>query len=226
MRCFIVAVNYPVLKETVAYNRHHFESVYVITSELDIATHNICRELCIPFYTTDAFYRHGAHFNKWLALEEGLDFFGRDGWLWIMDADIFLPNKINFYFRPGNLYTPHRRMVNCFVDEAHWNVQREAANKIDFNGYCHIFHSSDPNLPTLPWYQTNWTHAGGADTFFQLNWPQLNKIRPNFEVLHVGPPGTNWCGVGKHGILHKLRSVKTPGYVHERIQLPNESNND
>lgn len=224
MRCFIVAVNYPILELTLAYNLHHFESVHIITDTNDTHTHKLCKQFNVSCYQTDAFYRSGAYFNKWLALEEGLDFFGRSGWLWIMDADIFLPKRIVYQFNPGNLYTPHRRMAKEFIPEQQWNEQNYPPNMTDFNGYSHIFHSSDEYLPPTPWYQTDWIHAGGADTFFQRNWPTFAKVRPNFEVLHVGPAGTNWCGVGNQTILQQIRSYKTPDYKHERIQLPHNTN--
>lgn len=222
--CFIVAVDYPVVEQTIQYNRHHFDKVCVVTSTKDTKTQYVLNNLNVPFFATDAFYRNGAFFNKWLALEEGLDYFGRCGWLWIMDADIFLPKELPItLFTPGNLYTPHRRMADTFVPEAEWPGLREASNKRDFNGYCHIFHSSDWHLPPTPWYQTDWIHAGGADTFFQARWEDDHKIRPDFEVLHVGHPAYNWCGVGNHRQLQLLRSVKDPEYKHEKLRLPTSS---
>lgn len=221
--CIIVAVDYPVVEQTITYNRHHFDKVCVVTAERDIQTQFLLNNLNVPFYATDAFYRNGAFFNKWLALEEGLDYFGRYGWLWIMDADIFLPKQLppNISFIPENLYTPHRRMSDGFITESMWSEQRYPTNMRDFNGYCHIFHSLDSHLPNpTPWYETDWIHAGGADTFFQARWEPDHKIRPDFEVLHVGHPAYNWCGVGKHRELQLLRSIKDPEYKHEKLQLP------
>ncbi len=220
--CFIVAVDYPVVEQTIKYNRHHFDQVRIITSIYDKSTQQIAGDLGVHVYVTDAFYKNGAYFNKWLALEEGLDYFGRSDWLWIMDADIFLPKCLTIDPIIGNLYTPHRRMGKVFKLESEWQDLPEAPNTRDFNGYCHIFHSSDWHLPTPPWYQTDWLHAGGADTFFQRNWEPIYKIRPSFEVLHVGPTGTNWCGVGNFDTLRKLRSIRHPEYYHERIHLPTD----
>lgn len=220
--CIIVAVDYPIVEQTIAYNRHHFDKVCVVTSTKDTATQYLLNNLNVPFFATDAFYRNGAYFNKWLALEEGLDYFGRYGWLWIMDADIFLPKIIDLEPKINYLYTPHRRMADQFIPEPFWSEQREDYNKRDWNGYCHIFHSLDVHLPNpTPWYETNWTHAGGADTFFQRRWGS-DRIRPDFEVLHVGQPGYNWCGVGKHRELQLLRAIKDPEYKHEKLKLPTD----
>ena len=27
-----------------------------------------------------------------------------------------------------------------------------------------------------------------------MKWSKCQQIRPNFEVLHLGDPGQNWCG--------------------------------
>ena len=35
---------------------------------------------------------------------------------------------------------------------------------------------------------------GGADSAFHNKWPVTKKVRPPFEVLHLGEPFTNWAG--------------------------------
>ena len=36
-----------------------------------------------------------------------------------------------------------------------------------------------------PWYSTEFS-AGTADTLFQQRWHRKDKLRPKFEVLHIG----------------------------------------
>ena len=79
-------------------------------------------------------------------------------------------------------------------DESDWNQYEIHRNVNEFAGYSQIFHASDPVLGNAPWHETNWKHAGGADSFFQRKWKKENKIRPDFEVLHLGHAGRNWCG--------------------------------
>jgi hypothetical protein len=67
-------------------------------------------------------------------------------------------------------------------------------NNEEFAGYFQLFHASDPVLQRTPWHETDWTWAGGADSFFHQKWSESNKVRPPFEVLHLGPPFINWCG--------------------------------
>jgi len=214
LRAIMVCVDYAdILNLTLTYNRHHFKEMLVVTSTADRATKFICDKYEIPVFKTDAFYNNGASFNKFAALELGLDHFGRHGWLSIMDADVLWPKRIdwtflnpesnvpqddNFKVCPGALYTPRRRMCVDIPDnlpqEPYWKTYPLHPQEVEFAGYTQIFHATDRHLPEAPWHECNWRHAGGADSFFQKLWPDTNKIRPPFEVLHLGPSGKNWCG--------------------------------
>lgn len=203
MRAILVCVDYSdLLAITLPYNRHHFDEVMVVTDLTDDASRDVALANDASVYRTDAFYRDGADFNKWRALEEGLDEFGRSGWLCIMDADVLWPKVLPPGFREsltvGKLYTPLRHMFHNvqqpIPQEADW--QRYPAHQ-QFNewaGYSQIFHADDPVLGEAPWHQIDWRTAGGADSFFQQKWSRENKIRPAFNVLHLGEAGLNWCG--------------------------------
>lgn len=214
MNAALVCVDYADLLEvTLPYNRHHFDDVLVITVKDDPCIQIAKRYRC-HIHTTDAFYRDGADFNKWLALEEGLNLFGRSGWLCLMDADVLWPTKIEFNSNQGGsfpnrgirnrvglikgkLYVPRRRILSnvtaAIPPESEWS-KLSLFNELEFAGYSQIFHCDDPVLGEPPWHETNWRHAGGADSFFQAKWQEQDKIRPAFKVLHLGTPGQNWCG--------------------------------
>lgn len=212
MRAFMVAVDYDdLVAVTIPYNRHHFDEVWVVTSHqnYDGGQHElrrICADNRIKVYVTDAFYRDGAVFNKWAALERCLDYAGRKGWMCLMDADVLWPKDATFVKFPGNLYTPRRRMApwpipGPLIDptrpipaEDHWVLYPLHPQQREFAGYTQIFHADDPALGPPPWHQTDWKHAGGADSFFQAKWPEERKVRPPFDVLHLGDAGANWCG--------------------------------
>lgn len=210
MRAIMVAVGYTDLLEvTLPYNRHHFDRVYVVTDwKHSDEVGDVCDRYGAAVLITDSFYEGGAVFNKWRALEWGLDVIGREGWLCLMDADVLWPKVTNLNPDPvlrwgwslqfGRLYTPLRRM---FVDtskpippESEWGRYPVHRNVAEWAGYSQIFHASDPVLGPAPWHDVNWRHAGGADSFFQAKWPKERKKRPPFEVLHIGPAGENWCG--------------------------------
>lgn len=202
-RAFIVCVDYwDYLRVTLPYNRHHFEDIHVITSPQDKRTIDLCKGWGVKCMQTNSFYDDGASFNKWKALELGLSYFGRNGIICLMDADVLWPKEIpTFEVELGNLYTPHRRMYPGRIDngvlvlppENTWHRYRVHPVP-EFSGYTQLFDGDDPVLGNPPWHQVDWIHAGGADSFFQMKWSDDNKIRPPFEVLHIGPHGTNWFG--------------------------------
>lgn len=206
LNAILVCVDYSdLLSITLPYNRHHFDSVTVVTSFADEATAQVALSNDALVYQTNAFYTDGAVFNKFRALEEGLDFIGRFGWICIMDADILWPKDADlsftshyFWQEHNNLYTPLRRMCEEMPmgvpHEPYWKSYPLHPQQQEFAGYTQIFHAEDKHLPPAPWHQTNWKHAGGADSFFQALWPAHCKIRPPFECLHLGRAGVNWAG--------------------------------
>lgn len=211
MKAILVCVNYgDVLARTLPRNRHHFKEVMIVTTPEDNKTHFLAKQNDCKIFATHSFYDDGAYFNKWKGLEEGLDIFGREGFLCIMDADIVWPKEINHpRYIVGNLYTPVRHLMACkggvcpIPSEEKWE-RFHLSRETDFAGYTQIFHVEDLHLPKPPWHELNWKHAGGADTMFQNLWPEENKIRPGWQVLHVGPTGTNWAGVGNEKVLKNL----------------------
>jgi len=184
---------------TLPINRSMFESVTLVTASHDKETQRLAEEYGAGLVVTDLFYDREAVFNKWKALEYALDVVGRDGWICLLDADIVLPTEFQ-YLSPevGRLYTPRRRMMDRVelpiptYDD--WLKYPLARNDREFSGYCQLFHATDRVLGAPPWHETNWRHAGGADSFFQAKWDVKNKIRPPFECLHLGEAGRNWCG--------------------------------
>lgn len=254
LRAILVCVDYSdLLAITLPYNRHHFSEVLVVTSHADKKTQWVAAENSAQCFLTDSFWGRGARFNKWLALEQGLDSFGREGWLCIMDADVLWPRNVDWLGfmhnkgnvplkcpstgtqQQGNLFTPLRRMWNewphfpagsgiwdmevdtlgggSFISEKDWHRFPLHPQQHEFAGYTQIFHASDPHLPSPPWHQTDWIHAGGADSFFQALWPDDCKVRPPFEVLHLGPAGVNWIGRTTPMIDGTI-----PAYAEERRQ--------
>lgn len=214
IKAVCVCVDYSdILALTLPYNIHQFSEVFIVTSPVDrpnvekvveslSAVHHY--RASVSVLDTDLFYHDGAKFNKWAALEWGLDQCGRDGWICLLDADVLWPKGAwaqLLSIRPGFLYTPRRRMMPSLPktaaeipSEDKWTSYPLHPNDAEFAGYSQIFHSSDTRLGNPPWHETDWLHAGGADSFFQMKWPPQLKVRPRFEVLHLGPAGVNWMG--------------------------------
>lgn len=201
LRAITVCVDYhDLLNLTLPYNRLHFSEVWVVTSAGDEKTRSVADSHGANVVSTDLFYADGAKFNKWRALENGLDIMGRTGWLCLLDADILWPKYVpplGTYLQKGCLFTPYRRMaplMDVVPPEEKWLRFPRHRNVGEFAGYSQIFHASDKRLGKPPWHDTRWMHAGGADSFFQRKWPATHKVRPPFEVLHLGPAGVNWAG--------------------------------
>jgi hypothetical protein len=182
------------------------------------------QESYVKTFLTDAFYKDGAMFNKGFALEEGFEALGRskgiDDWIMVLDADILLPTiwdnwKTGFltaHKQPTNcLYSPYRRMCKSLSDykyarDTRGVCYRDWPNLFELNeegqefaGYCQIFNSKDPVLQTTPWYPTDYHHAGGCDSVFSWKWDKEHRVRPSFEVLHIGSSFQNWCGTSDVG---------------------------
>jgi hypothetical protein len=206
LRALLVSVDYSdLLSKTLPYNRHHFKEVMVVTSLRDLASAAIAEQNDAEVYCTNLFYKDGAKFNKWRALEKALDYFGRHGILCIMDADVLWPKVImggHEDFKHGQLYSPLRHMAPWPLDESGIQIPSEISwgrfpihrNINEWAGYTQIFHASDPALGQPPWHDVTWSHAGGADSFFQRKWSKENKVRTLWNVLHLGEPGINWQG--------------------------------
>jgi len=170
-----------------------------VTHPRDGATADVAKTHRAGLFFTESFYADGAAFNKWRALEEGLNAFGREGWIVLMDADVLWPKFVPDYPREiGFLYGPVRRMylqgTLPIPQEEDWAKLSLHRNLAEWAGYGQIFHADDPHLPAPPWHAVDWEHAGGADSFFQALWLPACKIRPPFEALHIGAAGRNWYG--------------------------------
>lgn len=206
MRAITVSVGYgEILARTLKYNRHHFSEVMVVTTPHDFDTIKAAISNGAELYTTERFYERGAHFNKWGALEEGLERFGRHGLMCIMDADVLWPRNARHDYQRGLMYSPRRR-VQLVADneytEGMWSllpIHEEA----EFCGYTQIFYAEDPVLTRRPWFG-DWKCAGGGDSEFAFRWPESDKRRPSWECVHLGEPMKNWCGIGNEAELEKL----------------------
>lgn len=201
MRALIVSVDYTSeLSLCLPWNRHHFDEVLLVTSPADLPNVAPIAAACqAEVFATDLFYRGGARFNKFAALEAGLDHFGRQGWLCLMDADVLWPQRLpQFERRVGYLYAPLRRMYPTIPHEVPpeetWYRYPIHRNVAEWAGYSQIFHADDEHLGQPPWHDVRLLHAGTGDSLFQFRWPPACKIRLPFQVLHVGEAGANWLG--------------------------------
>jgi len=199
-----VSVNYDdLLAVTLPRNAKLLERVVVVTTPDDHRTLAVtARVPNAVVYCTDAFTRDGATFNKGLAIEEGLSFMGRRGWLLSFDSDVLLPPD----FPPQKkldervLYAPWRRILEDasrwekYIHPAKWLTLPRFDETWEFAGACLLFHANAPHLGKPPWFGTTWEGAQGYDSDFFLRWPRPLRHRWDYDVLHLGPHSANWYG--------------------------------
>ena len=195
----------PLLALTLGRNMRHFESCVVVTSLEDEATRAVADLVPnVRVVRTDAFTRHGAAFNKGLALEEGFDAMRREGAILIWDADILLPDSgipLAQCTRHA-IYGARRRIV---PDVAAWSPEGPWAKYRYWSdggpvGFFQLFHAEDPTIFRVrPWYNVNFPHAGGGDAEFMEHWTPDRRVVLPLDVLHFGMPDRNWFGVDRRG---------------------------
>lgn len=202
-RCITISVDYSdELKISLAWNKQHFASTLVVSHPDDYRTIETAQDLGADLFLTRIFNDRRAAFNMYAALELGLDYMGRSGWIAVMGADILLPRNMPAWTkRTGCLYTPRRRMhrqipqsVSEVPLERQWRQYKHQYPRDLTAGYCQIFHASDPVLGPAPWHRMDCTWGAGPDVDFQNKWREMSIVRPPFEVLHLGEQGKNWAG--------------------------------
>jgi len=194
-----ICVGYDDLLEiTLVRNMRHLSECVVVTHPDDQRTKDVVSKVPgAKVFETDAFYRHGAKFNKGLAMEEGFDALGRDGWIIVFDADTLLPERLSLHrLNQSTLYSARRLVLQdplSWTPSFEWS-QLSPIKDVCFAGYFHLFHADDSHIKKRPWYDVTFTHAGGGDGYFQSRWTPAEKVYLPFYVLHLGPHDTNWCG--------------------------------
>lgn len=199
-RGIVICVNYDdLLSITLPLNLLHLSECCVVTSRKDIRTQELASRFPakVELLVTDAFTRHGARFNKGLAMEEGLDFFGRHGRMLIWDADTLFPYDMSLEgFVDGNLHGAPRLIMEdakLWSPGLDWSKFPKTYDK-ELPGYFQLFDAADPVLAQRPWYDPTFRHAGGCDSYFHDLWPKQKWTRLPFNVLHLGPRDVNWFG--------------------------------
>lgn len=194
-----VSVSYgDLLKRSIDRWRASLATLVVVTSPTDEDTATLARRTDCLLHRTDAFYRDGGIFNKGRSIEEARALLPASGWHLFFDADIVPPeNWLELVGAEG----PTVGMLHG-ARRVREDGQQISDNEIA--GFFQLFHSSDPR-GAAP-LATDFVHAGCYDTDFTFRWPQqLRRVLP-LELVHLGEPGQNWCGVGNAEAMARLRA--------------------
>ena len=200
LECVITCVNYDDLLGITLPQAMYALALepVVVTSMADERTCRCVRRYGGRLFQTDRFYRNGAAFNKAAALNAIIksDILSLHGWILMLDADIFLPDRMREAIErevkdKGCLYGAPR--IHC-PDKKAWEAQKFEPmtwKTTETPGYFHLFWA--PNIQQ-PWYDESYEHAGGYDSLFQKRWDKAHKVRLSFPVIHLGRLGQNWFG--------------------------------
>jgi hypothetical protein len=223
-------------------NMRHFTECLVVTAPGDEAVKAVASKVAgVRILETDAFTRYGASFNKGLAMEEGFDALGRDGWIAIWDSDCLWPEQMPLgQLRPTALHGAKRRILanpNQWTPDLDWRKCPVARDGGPI-GHTQIFHASDPAIrDKRPWYDVSFAHAGGGDAYMLTHWGPNDKPILPVEVLHLGPKDTHWFGtdpeskkvmeafIVRNGWRHSHpwilpEAANAVGDITERVEVP------
>ena len=197
MDALTICVNYgDYLAVTLHSNRRFFDRYVVVTDMEDDVTPGVCAELGAECIRTDAFYRDGTPFAKGLALEEGLQYLGLEGWIAIVDADILIPDGFESApdgLEPDALYGPIKKHHSQY-NETGFNTHN---NGTACAGFLQVFNGK--MLESLNIGHPSTTgHCGLDDILFSLAFPRVGHL--NITAYHLGPKApsgednVNWHG--------------------------------
>lgn len=108
------------LRESVAWNRHHFDKWVIVTSPDDTETREVCRQNRLTCLVTKDHERDGT-FSKGRAIERGLQQLPADDWILHIDADVVLPLSFHdditrAHLDPAMVYGADRIMVRSWAE--------------------------------------------------------------------------------------------------------------
>lgn len=202
----VVSVNYAdLLIHSIGLWMQGLDSLTVVTDLEDAETVRLAAVYDCRRYSTAAFYRNGAAFNKGLAQQEAWQFVPKDDWILLIDADVIPPTDWKQQLElsdllPGALY-------GCFRYDEHG---RKIKDDTHGYGYFQLFHASDPLAQRDPFFDIDWTHAGNGDSNIMLRWKNAGRLAPPLpmRLTHPGGKSENWFGRGKHAEFQRMQAER------------------
>lgn len=212
------------LRQTLPFNRAHFDKLIIVTSPDDTATQNLCEYWHIECVVTDKFYENGDVFNKGKGINEGLKRLSKKGWIVHLDADIYLPPRTReilelLQLDAESIFGIDR--ANC-VGFSNWQGYFKEPEKIhgndgllrltqfpigsrllnlDRDGYVPIgyFQLWNPSASGIFEYPACHSAADRTDTLFAYNWTREKRsFIPELISFHLeseaAAMGANWRG--------------------------------
>lgn len=204
------------LRITLPANMRHLTECLIVTEPGDPSIEVARSVPGARVFETAAFRDFGARFNKGLAMEQGFDFMGKHGWIFIFDADIILPDSLPVdRLDPRKIHGMPRRILD---DPKQWHPGFDwklAKKNFDGSpiGYAQLFHTDAPALEgKRPWYDVSFPHAGGGDAYFLTHFAGGDRVMMRAECLHLGKVDVHWHGCDPEGIDLQAKYVTYNGW--------------
>lgn len=213
LECVIVCVHYlDYLSLTYALNRRVFDHVIVVTSKRDPQTIAFCQQQGITCAVTEVMYRHGASFDRGLAINEGFKCLKYHDWVIHMDADIAVPDNFRESLpplHPDLFYGARRVIVKSLQEFRNLVAGKLSVYDLEFPdgsgcGYFQMFNWQSGVIKRSKegyWYPSAY-NCCESDWKFRNAWGEMrpeNKtthcfVQLDFPVIHFGAHGQNHNG--------------------------------
>lgn len=188
------------LRITLAKNRKQFDRMVVVTIAEDKETYKICEDHDVEWVNFNL-----SPIPKNFMFGSGLNYaysvLNPSDWVCKLDADVLLPDSFRddvskkledrtaIYGTRRKVYDNKKAYLNWVKEgmEFYTSKREVRLNKVA-QGYLQLFHSSSASQPLYG--ETG--NASKADTWFRDQFQTVNYL--GFDVVHIGPTVTNWCG--------------------------------
>jgi hypothetical protein len=174
-----------VLRQSFPYTAKFASTVYIVTALEEKIPWDLPANVVV--YRTDAFYRHGAAFNKAAAIREIQDIVHPkhpDDWVLLLDADILAPADICFGVCDKHcIYGVTRLDYETPEDFARGDA---VSYSHPGAGYFQLYFDKTKRYPESSY------DCSECDITFYKSFPKAHLV--GGAVSHIGPHTVNWKG--------------------------------
>lgn len=173
------------LRLSLPYTIKFASTVYIVTTPDEKIPWDLPANVVL--YRTDAFYRHGAAFNKAAVTREIQDIVHRkhlDDWILLLDADILAPADICFGVFDKNLIYGITRLDHETPED--FTSGHTVPYFYPGAGYFQLY------FDKTKWYPESSYDCSECDITFYKSFPKSQLV--GGAVSHIGPHTVNWKG--------------------------------
>lgn len=210
LEMLVTSVNYgDCLRETIPHNVEICDKIYLVTSQKDILSQEICARFPdkVKCIVSDVFFENGAIFNKGKGLNLAFKAAEKKDWLLISDADILLPTNLKDMIADirdkDALYGINRIIIKekhnletakrVSLKATYIGKPYELSRMHPIRGYFQLFHTKSMYYRNKG-YRTDIPTAASSDLSFSHQWPKNKSFCFKADCIHLGQNAQNWEG--------------------------------